>query len=344
MIEIDGSDGGGQIVRSALGLSAITNEAITVEGIRGNRPEPGLRPQHLAAVELMASICDADVDEACQGAESITFRPGVITGGQYSIEIETAGSLTLLFDCVLPLAWTLPTPLTVTATGGTDVKWSPPLAYLYRVKLPVLRDVDVVAGIERQRTGFYPVGGGQATLQLAPTEPMPIITTDRGDLRGARIYSRAAEDLTDASVAERQADSTVERLTGHDITILERTVTYEQTPSPGSSLLVVLLYEHTRAGFDALGERGKPSEDVADEVITDVETFHTGCGAVDVHLADQLLLPLAITGGELAIPRVTDHIETSLSLLSTFGFDITLDRSTGVCPVITAAPADWIDV
>ncbi|MFB6148496.1 MAG: RNA 3'-terminal phosphate cyclase [Halobacteriales archaeon] len=328
MLEIDGSDGGGQILRSALALSAITGEAITVDGIRGDRPEPGLRPQHLAAVDVMTAICEADVEGATAGAETITFRPGPITGGHYTSDIGTAGSLTLLFDCVLPLAWSLSAPLTLTANGGTDVKWSPPLAYLCHVKLPLLRQAGFVGSVVRHRTGFYPTGGGRATLQLAPASVTPLAVTQRGDLNGARVFSRAAEELADASVADRQAETAVDRLDEAGIPVIERTVTYETTPSSGSTLVVSLAYENTRAGFDALGEPGKPAEDVANEAIDTLETFQRGGGAVDVHLADQLLLPLAIVGGRLSIPQVTDHIETSLSLLSTFDFDVTLDRST----------------
>ncbi|MFB6300850.1 MAG: RNA 3'-terminal phosphate cyclase [Halobacteriales archaeon] len=342
MIEIDGSAGGGQILRSALTLSAITDEAVTIKSIRGDRPNPGLRPQHLTAVEVMADICDAEVEDATEGSESITFRPEALSGGRYTASIGTAGSVTLLFDCVLPLAWALSTPLTLTATGGTDVKWSPPLGYFRHVKLPVLMDAGLVGGVVRERTGFYPAGGGTAVLQLAPTSTTHIAAINRGELRGARIFSRAADTLTDASVAERQADTAVDHLATDDIPILERTVTYEATPSPGSVLLVTLEYERTRAGFDALGERGKPAEDVANDATDMIETFRAGRGAVDVHLADQLLVPLAIAGGRLAIPRVTDHVETSLDLLAEFDFDIKIERSFGDSPIVSAAPAEYI--
>ncbi|MFC6730183.1 RNA 3'-terminal phosphate cyclase, partial [Natronoarchaeum mannanilyticum] len=204
MIELDGAEGGGQIVRSALSLSALAGEPFRIENVRGARDDPGLKHQHHAAVELVAEVCDADVEGAELDAETLTFDPGQPSGGQYEVDVGTAGSVTLVFDAVLPLAVTIDEPLAVTISGGTDVEWSPPIDYYRRVKLPVLRRHAVDAAVDVERRGFYPAGGGVATLTVDPSDPAPIDLTDRGERHGVRLYSVASEELTDADVAERQ--------------------------------------------------------------------------------------------------------------------------------------------
>jgi RNA 3'-terminal phosphate cyclase (ATP) len=338
MLELDGEDAGGQFVRSAVALSALTGDPIRVENVRGDRPEPGLRPQHLAAVRTAQRICDADVDGDEQGSETVAFEPGEPTGGRYAVDIGTAGSITLLFDTLLPLALAIDEPLRVTATGGTDVKWSPSLAYSQRVKFPLLRRFGLQAAVDRDRTGFYPVGGGEATLSLAPAALSPLSLTDRGDLQGVRVYSRAATDLADADVPQRQADAIVRALEGEDLEMLETTVSTVETASPGSVCLVRADYENTVAGFDALGEKGKPAEDVGRTAVEQFSAFEGGSGAVDRHMADQLLVFLAVAGGEIVAPAVTDHVRTSIDLLDAFGYAVSVEEMGD--RVALSAPGD----
>lgn len=334
MLEIDGSDGGGQLLRSSLSLAAITGKAVRVTEIRGNRSEPGLKAQHLTAVELLAEICEATVEGASLGSNTVTFEPTTLRSGNFEAEIETAGSLTLLFDTVLPLAVALDAPLSVTAQGGTAVKWSPPLTTYRQVKLPLCRKCGLFAGVSRHSTGFYPVGDGTATLWLAPSSLSSLSLTDRGDLLGARIYSRASQDLADSDVATRQAAGAASELDREEIAILERRVTSTATQSTGSALTIELQYEHTSAGFDALGEPGKPAEDVASEAVDSALSFHEGTAVVDRHLADQLLIFLAVAGGRIRIPERTAHVETSLDLLEQFGVDLTVTPAD--TPVVSA--------
>jgi RNA 3'-terminal phosphate cyclase (ATP) len=339
MLEVDGGDGGGQILRTALALSAVTEQSVTITDIRGDRPEPGLKPQHLTAVETLAEICDATVEGASLGSETLAFEPEPPRGGEIAVDIGTAGSVTLLFDAVLPLATTLPAPLSVTVTGGTAVKWSPPLAAHQHVKLPLCRRVGLQAALERERTGFYPAGGGEATLHLAPASLRPMTLTDRGELQGARIYSRESAGLADKEVARRQADAAQSQLEAAAVDVIESVTATAATESPGSALTVCLEFDRTRAGFDALGERGKPAEEVATEAVEGALAFRAGAAAVDRHLADQLLVFLALAGGEIAVPERTAHVETSLDLLSTFGFDVTAG-SGGPVTVSAAPPSD----
>jgi len=258
------------------------------------------------------------------GASTVTFEPAEPTGGCYEAAIGTAGSVTLLFDAVLPLAGMLDRPLTLTAGGGTSVAWSPTMPWYRRVKLPLLRRTGLHAAIDVERPGFYPAGGGQATLSLAPSTPSVLQFHDRGECEGARIHSTATDDLADSDVAERQAKQVRERLAASDIDVevTERTTRYVAADSTGTVTLVSFAYGNGVIGADALGEPGKPAEEVVDAVLSD----HESGAAVDEHLADQLIPWLAIAGGEVRIPSVTDHVETHVDLFNEFGCDVRIER------------------
>ncbi|MFP8957314.1 RNA 3'-terminal phosphate cyclase [Natrialbaceae archaeon A-CW3] len=354
MHTLDGSDAGGQFLRRALTLSVLTGEAIRLESVRGNRPNPGLANQHLAGLEMMAAICDADVSGAELEAETVTFDPGlegVIPGGEYTVEVGTAGSLTLLIDSLLPLAHGLEGPLTLTATGGTDVAWSPPVDYLRHVKLPLLRRYGLQASLEVDRRGFYPAGGGRLRLQLAPSTFDPLELIQRGRLAGVRVYSTCATSLADADVGRRQAGGALERLRSgvegrresedededngesQPLEVFERVETVAESRCPGSVIVLGLVFEggvgasdssshRVLAGFSALGEPGKPAERVGEEAADDALAFLESDGTVDRYLADQLLDHLALAGGRIRVSTVTDHVETSARLLETFGVDL----------------------
>ncbi len=329
MRTLDGEAAGGQFLRTALSLSVLTETSVRIEHVRADRPEPGLKSQHAAAVDVLAAICDADVTGTDVGSTTVTFEPGPISTNHVDVDVGTAGSVALVFDAVLPIAARLTEPLSVTATGGTDVTWSPPLASLTHVKLPLLRRHGVQAAVERDRTGFYPAGGGRATLHLGQSTIAPIDCTCRGDGRGAVVRSIASEGLGDADVADRQATAAVDRLADSGLTVHHSTTTYAETACAGTSILVSLAYEQTRAGFDALGEPGLPAEDVGQRAAEAALAFHEGDAVVDEHMADQLLVFAAIAGGTLVIPRMTEHVETSLALLEEFGLEVHVDDGPG---------------
>lgn len=337
MHEVDGSDGGGELLRSSLSFAMLTGESVRVENVRGDRPEPGLKPQHLAALELAAAVCDASVERADPGSSTVVFDPGRVRGGSYHVDVGTAGSVSLVFDTVLPVAPLLDDPLTVTATGGTHVAWSPPLTALAAVKLPLLRRHGLHAVVGRDRPGFYPQGGGRARLHVAPSRLDRFDLDDRGNLSSLRVHSLASESLRDASVADRQATAALDGLTGRGYETVEHTITYAETDCPGSAILLEADYENARAGFDALGERGTAAETVAERAVEAFEAFERGGGAVDRHLADQLLVLLAVAGGRLRVPEVTDHVATSRDLLERFGAEVsTTDESSPLLSVSNA--------
>lgn len=335
MHEIDGSAGGGQVLRTAVTLSALSGEAVRVDDIRGDRPDPGMRPQHVASVEAAAALCGASLTGAEHESETLTFEPGAVAATDATVEVGTAGSVALVFDTILPLATALSEPASVTVTGGTDVRWAPPMAYLRHAKLPLLREAGLAADVAVESRGFYPVGEGEATLSMEPSALSPVEAAERGALRRLEIYSAASEGLADADVAERQAAAAA---TGADpdAPVVTKT-TYAEAASAGSALVVTAVYETGRAGFSALGEAGKPSERVASEAVEAFETFRQGGAAVDRHMADQLSVYLALAGGEVLVPAVTDHAETNRSVVEHFGYDLAVERRDD-CVLLSGEP------
>jgi RNA 3'-terminal phosphate cyclase (ATP) len=333
---VDGNSGGGQVVRAAVTFAALTGTHIRVENARAAREQPGLKAQHVAAIEAVAQLCDAETDGVGIGATTFEFAPGQPRGGEFEVAVGTAGSVTLVFDAVLPLATTLDAPVSIAVTGGTDVAWAPTLDYYRHVKLPLLRRVGVDGRVTLTRRGFYPAGGGRATLHVAPTDAVqPLDLPSRGDLVAVTIRSTASRTLSTAEVAERQASEATDQLP-RDVAST-RAVEYVESDSPGSVVDLVAEYAHSRAGFSALGVRGKPAEAVARDAVDGFAAFQETDAAVDRHLADQLLPFLALAGGRVRVPAVTDHVETHTDLLRQFGHDIRLDESDGV---VLSAPCD----
>ncbi len=325
MIVLDGAEGGGQLVRTALGMAALSNEPIRMERVRGARSSPGLRPQHLACLEIFKSVCAAEVEGAAVGSEAFEFHPQAVHAGNYVVDIGTAGSIPLLFDAALPVGLELDSPLTITAHGGTDVAWAPPLTYQSRVKLPLLGDHGLIAAVDRRRPGFYPAGGGRARLRIGPS------TLDRFDLPSrtspptARVYSLAGQSLADQEVAERQATTAVDSLERNRIDVCEHSVMYAPSDSPGSVVVIELETPDARAGVTALGEQGKAAETVAQEAVDDTNSLLRSAAQIDRHLADQLVVPVALAGGQVALPAVTDHVRTAVDLVNEFGVSIRVE-------------------
>jgi RNA 3'-terminal phosphate cyclase (ATP) len=323
-LELDGAEGGGQLLRTALTLSCLEGRPFEMTGVRADRPTTGLRPQHLACVDAAAALTGATVEGADAGSERLAFAPAHAPRGDVTVDVGTAGSVALVFDTVLPLAAGVDDPVSVTASGGTDVKWAPTFDFFRGVKLPLLARVGLAATVTLRRRGFYPTGGGRATLHVAPSTLCPLEFESRGDLV-ASVHAVGARDLAAADVCERALERAHERLS---VPVAETHATYAETDCPGFALLVSVSGE-ARAGFDALGERGVPAEDVADDAVDTFERWLDGPGAVDEHLADQLVVPLALAGGVVTAPRATSHLRTNLSLVDAFGYDLRTRNENG---------------
>jgi RNA 3'-terminal phosphate cyclase (ATP) len=330
---IDGShgEGGGQILRTALSLSAITGRAIRIENIRAKRPKPGLAAQHLTAARAMAALCNARVAGDELGSVALDFAPGApVRSGAYSFDVAaareggSAGATSLVLQAVfLPLAL-CQGDSQVSIRGGTHMAWSPPFDYLRDVWLKALAPIGIKAQLELGAWGWFPVGRGEIHAEIAGLGTngrpglMPVALLDRGPL--LRISGRAVAANLPGHIAQRMADRARSLLQERGI---ETRIKAESARAacPGAGIFLTAEYENVRGGFSALGRRGKPAEQVAEDAV-DLLLAHRGSGAaLDLHLADQIVLPLAFAAGpsRFSAERVTCHLATNAWVVERFG-------------------------
>lgn len=324
LIEIDGSqgEGGGQVLRTALSLAAITGQGFTITKIRARRPVPGLRPQHLAAVHAMSLVTGARTGGAFEGSPDVRFEPGPVRPGDYRFEIATAGSTSLVAQTlIVPLAAAAERSR-VEVTGGTHVPAAPSFDYLARHYAATLGRLGLAVRAALVRAGFYPPGGGEMRIEVEPwARPAPRLELERrGALLEIRGISGGGKGRID--VARRQAEAAQERL--WEARRLESGWDVREVPSasPGSFLLVEAIFEETRAAFGLLGEKGLRGEVLGDRAARALLRFlDQEEGAVDEHLADQLVLPLAVSGGggRVTTDRVSRHLVTVVDIAQRFG-------------------------
>lgn len=320
MIRIDGAqgEGGGQILRTALALSAVTGKPFEVVNIRANRPKPGLRPQHLEAVRAAARVCSAHVEGAAENSSQLRFAPGPVQPGRFRFEIRTAGSAPLVLQTVyLPLCLAAAESV-VEIRGGTHVPFSPCYHYLERQWAPWIGRLGFALEPRLLRCGFYPAGGGEMQARIRPAELLAgFRLTDRGALKDLRILSAACN--LPAHIAERQARRAHERLARLDLDPIHET---PEIPAEGKGTFCVLTarFERGAACYAALGAIGKPAEKVGNEAGRVIADFIRSEATVDEYLADQLLLPAACVPGETEYltPCVTGHLLTNAGIIRLF--------------------------
>ncbi len=317
MLYLDGShgEGGGQILRTALSLAARLGEPVRIERIRAGRPKPGLRPQHLTAVRALARITGAEVDGAELHSQQLTFKPRAPQPGHYLFDVAeksgSAGSVTLIAQALIPPLLKGTRPTTLILKGGTHVPWSPSAHYLIQVFIPALAHLGMQVTMTLERWGWYPRGGGEVRLTINPGPAGTGVAwqapSDPGSFRAMSASSRLPEH-----VARRQAARLQERL-GPELAV---DLVAAGGLDPGS---LVFLWGPW-AGFDALGARGKPAEQVADEAADAYLAFRRRQAAVDPHLADQIVLYLAQAQGPstLATSEITSHLLTNLWVIEQF--------------------------
>lgn len=334
LLVIDGSfgEGGGQILRTAIGLAAATwgtrgegslagrgFTGLEVVNIRASRPRPGLRPQHLAAVNAAAAVCGAEVTGAALDSTRLTFRPGGPRPGRYRLDIGTAGSANLVLQTILPALLAAEGDSEAVITGGTHNPLSPCFEYVRDVFLPLAPAANAAASVSLERAGFYPVGGGQIRCRVrglgGADRLAPLRLTSRGELKCVEGVSAAAESLPE-HIVQRQCRQAVARLRQAG---LRATVEQARMPaaSPGTVVFLTAVFARSVAGFFALGRRGKPAEKVADEAVDELLEFLGADGAVDPHAADQLITLLAMAPGrsELTTTRVSRHLLTNAEVV-----------------------------
>ena len=311
MIKINGESGGGQILRTALGLSALTQKPFEIKNIRTSRPQPGLKEKHLQGDLALKKLTDAQVTGAQLKSTKLSFTPKTIEQGNLKVNISTAGSLGLILQVLLIPA--IKTNLNISINGGaTFSKWAPPIAHYQNVLLPLL---NYKAKINIKKHGFYPKGGAQLEIS-SPKTKLKELHLEKGEPIEITGISIASNQLKKKRVAERQANHAKKLLSKLDLPIKIK-IDYVDTLNPGSGIQLALKTTKTIFGGDSIGELGKTSEKVAEHAC---KTLLDGFvkGTVDKHTADMLLPYMALTGGSFTTPEITNHIKTNIQTIEKF--------------------------
>ena len=315
MTEIDGSwgEGGGQIVRSSLSLSMVCGEPIHLTSIRAGRKKPGLRRQHVTAVRAAAAISGAEVVGDEVGSEELLFHPGVVQPGSYRFSVGSAGSATLVFQTVLPALLVADEQASLVLEGGTHNPWSPPFDFIERAFLPLIERLGPGIRARLKRPGFFPAGGGRFTVDIEPSRELKRLElTDRGGERDRRAAVLLAN--LPSHIARREL-GVIERGLGIEGQLAD----VGAAVGPGNAVVVDVECEHVTEVFTGFGQRGVRAEKVAERVVAEVKRYLSTEAAVSVHLADQLLLPLALGGGgSFTTLRPSLHTTTNIHVIQRF--------------------------
>ncbi len=318
MIEIDGSflEGGGQIIRTALALSAVTQKACRIFNIRAKRPNPGLREQHLQGVKALAKMCNAKVDGARIGSTELVFVPAELKGGKFEINIATAGSVGLIFQILsLPAAFCEEGVEIEIKGGATYGKFAPPLDYIKMVLLPFLKKLGYKAGVEILNHGFYPKGGAHARFFIEPWKPVKeFFAVERKGKEKILAVSVASSSLRERKVAERQANVIREYFPECEIEII-----YSPSLNPGSGVTISALFENCVLGGSGIGERGKLAENVAKDACEELRNAISSQACADEHAGDQLLPFLAFCErARISVSKISTHARTNAWVIEKF--------------------------
>ncbi|MCW8138680.1 MAG: RNA 3'-terminal phosphate cyclase [Planctomycetota bacterium] len=336
MLVLDGAqgEGGGQVLRTALGLSLLTGTPFRIERIRANRSPPGLRRQHLTAVEAAAAVGDAEVVGAGVGASALTFSPRRVRTGDFRFAVGTAGSCTLVLQTVLPALMLQDAPSRLVLEGGTHNPMAPPFDFLARVYAPLLARLGPRLTLELERPGFYPAGGGRLVAEVAPVPA----------LRGVELLERGPIVATRATalvchlprhVGERELDVVRRKLrwAPGDLEVVDD----DRALGPGNALLLEVEARHAREVVTGFGQRGVRAEDVARGAVAELQRWLDADVPVGEHLCDQLLLLLAIAGeGAFRTLPLSGHATTQLDVMSRF-LPARVQVSDDAAPVVRVA-------
>ncbi|MBI2959031.1 MAG: RNA 3'-phosphate cyclase [Betaproteobacteria bacterium] len=322
MLDIDGSygTGGGQLVRNAVALAALTGTAMRIRAIRAKRDKPGLAPQHLTAVRAVGEICGARIDGLALRSNEISFDPGPVRGGRFAFDVGTAGSVTLVLQALLPVIIAARRSFRVQVAGGTDVRAAPPLDYLREVLLPLLVRMGADVRLETRRRGYFPRGGGAVEAKAEPGVLQALKLDAPGRL--LRIDGLAHIAHLPAHIAERMRASALGRLGARAVPVACNTAVLEGEAAVGQGGALVLWApcEHAVIGAGCVAERGLRAETLGETVAAELAADLDAGAAVDMHASDQILVYLALTSGTSSFTTrdLTEHARTSMWLIEQF--------------------------
>lgn len=317
-LEIDGSqgEGGGQILRTSLALALVTGRAIRIREIRKKRSKPGLMRQHLTAVRAAGAIGGSRLEGDALGSTELSFAPGTVSPGEYHFAVGTAGSAMLVLQTVLPPLLLAGGPSSLTLEGGTHNPHAPCFDFLVRTFLPQLARMGIAVQARLERVGYYPSGGGRVKVEIEPwKERRALELLERGEIRAREIEARVAG--IPRNVAEREVRTALTRLAWREAD--SRVVEQPRDWGPGNVILVTVESPEVTEVISAYGERGVRAESVAEAAAEETSRYVDAGAPVGEHLADQLLLPMALgPGGTFRTGPPTEHTRTNIDVIKRF--------------------------
>lgn len=330
MIHLDGShlEGGGSLVRVALALSTLTGQEFKVDKIRTGRKDPGLKAQHLHAIKALKKICNAETNEIELGSAELWFKPGTIKSGHYTIDIGTAGSITLLLQALILPSLFAPGKIVFNIKGGTCGKWQASVDYLQHILVPQIEQFAEKIELKIFKRGYYPKGGGEIELTIVPKfkdyqelqQKIPAFQlTEQGKLMEIKGIINLLEQLKEKQVAER-IRKTLEPLLRRYSVPINIKIEYAPSFSVGGEVLLWAVFDHSVIlGSDILLEPRKTSEDIGKEVAEKLIQEIDSGAAVDAHLADQLIPFMALLpGSEIKAQEISNHTKTNIYVAEKF--------------------------
>lgn len=318
MITIDGSEGegGGQVLRNACALSLITGQPFTIENIRGKRSKPGLMRQHLTAIEAACTIGASECEGLEIGSSAITFRPGMVTPGEYRFAVGTAGSTGLVLQTVLMPLLAAGGPSRLVLEGGTHNMMAPPYDFIAKAFLPQIERMGPRLSARLTRHGFFPRGGGRIEIDIEPAPLTPVDGLERGELR--EQSATAVFAALDPGIAERIVKTARKVLSGWpEVTFAVRKLPDEQ--GPGIVLLLEAAYENVTEVVAGFGKLGLSAERVGGTAARRMAGYMASAAFAGPYLQDQLLLPYALAGeGRLSTVKLSQHTRTAAEVITRF--------------------------
>ena len=329
---IDGSmgEGGGQILRTSLALACITGKRLRIENIRAARRRPGLAKQHLSCVRAACAICGGQSEGADLGSRVLGFQPGPIRGGDYSFDVGSAGSASLVMQTVLPALFLADEPSTVAVTGGTHNPWAPPFDFLAETFLPAIAQAGFNADCKLIKHGFFPAGGGKISFEIQPRRKESSQAIDLCEPPDKpQVHARIYTARLPADIAHRQQELLCH--SGLRIASMEH-IDAKDSDGPGNCAMLRVCSGGRTTVFTAFGKKGKPSKKVIAEVTSQAQDYLSNAAVVDRFLADQLLIYMAIAnhrlgeekpapaeaGGSFATNELSTHLTTNIETIKKF--------------------------
>ncbi len=318
MIIIDGSTGGGQILRTALGLSCLYNQPFYLTNIRKSRPNPGLQEQHLQTVLAVKKICNAETEGTYKNSCELKFVPKDLSKTKLEIKISTAGSVGLVLQSLLIIGFKYPLNIKISG-GATYGKWAASIDFIDKVFGYWLRKLGMSVDIKVLRHGFYPQGGAEVEVKVKPTDfDTPIVIEKIGGVKNITVISYVSKGLKKRNVLERILKTAKEKIANKFSNVkITTSAEYVDTVCDGCGITLVVDCDDGIVGTSVVGEIKKSSEQLVEEAVDCLfEDLKTD--ALDRYTSDQVIPYLGILGGRVKVSKVTEHVVSNIQVVEKF--------------------------